>query len=124
MLSSGIDIASLLNKSEENLQEVTNEDDGMSKNAQNSSNSLKSMGKSIEQKNNEKNLTKDKEDVAGEQDVLLKELEASSKGKVKGSLILNYFNSAKRPFTLAFIVVAFLLAQTLASLADIWVSYW
>lgn len=124
VLSSGIDIASILNKSEENLEETNNEGDGMQKNAQNSSNSLKSIGKSIEEKNNEKNLTKDKDDVADEQNVLLKELEASSKGKVKGSLILNYLNSAKRPFSLVFIVIAFLLAQTLASFTDIWVSYW
>lgn len=55
---------------------------------------------------------------------LLKELEASSKKKVKGSLLLHYFNSAKRPYTLVFIIASFLLAQALASIADVWVSYW
>ena len=107
-----------------NLEEGNIEDDGIRKSTKNSSNSLKSIAKSVEEINNEKNLTKDKENGANEQNVLLKELEASSKGKVKGSLIANYFNSAKRPFTLVFIIVTFLLAQTLASLADIWVSYW
>lgn len=124
VLSSGIDIGSILNESEENHEEANNEDEGTRKNAQNSSNSLKSVGKSMEEKNNEKNLVKDKDDVTNEKNVLLKELEASSKGKVEGSLILNYLMAAKRPFSLAFIVVAFLLTQTLASLADIWVSYW
>lgn len=125
MLSSGIDIASMLNRSEENLQGANSEVAGRRKGSQNSSSSLKSIEKTIEELNNEKNLTKGNgDDLANEENVLLKELEASSKGKVKGSLSLNYLKSANRPFTLVFIVAAFLLAQTLASLADIWVSYW
>lgn len=124
MLSSGIDIASILNRSEENLHDENNDDSGYKKNSQNSSSSLKSMDKTSEMINNEKNLSKDNGNVANEQNVLLNELEATSKGKVKGSLIMNYLNSAKRPFSLIFIVITFLMAQTLASLADIWVSYW
>lgn len=124
VLNSGIDIASILNKSEENLQGTDTEIDGVNKNNENSSTSLKSMGKSIEEKNNEKNLSNEKENLADEQNALLNQLEASSKGKVKGSLIINYFKSARKPLTMVFIVVTFLLAQTLASLADIWVSYW
>lgn len=114
----------MLKRTEENLQEATNEDDGNKKATQNSSNSLKSIGKLVEEMNNGKNLTKDKGNIDDEQNALLKQLEASSKGKVKGSLILNYLKSAKRPLTLTFVVVTFVLAQTLASLADIWVSYW
>lgn len=124
VLSSGIDIASILNKSEENLQMENAESDGTRKSTQNSSHSLKSIEKSVEEMNSKNNLFKDKENAPNEQNVLLKELEASSKGKVKGSLLLNYLNSAKRPFALMFIVVTFTLAQTFASLADVWVSYW
>lgn len=54
----------------------------------------------------------------------LKQLEASSKGKIKGSLLVNYFKYAQKPFTLAFLVFSFLFAQILASVSDIWVSYW
>lgn len=118
MLSSGIDIASILNKNEENLEETNNEDDGIRKNAQNSSNSLKSIGKSTEEKN------KDKDDDADEENVLLKEIEASSKGKVKGSLVMNYFKSAHRSCTLIVLVAAFVVSQGLASYADIWISIW
>lgn len=59
-----------------------------------------------------------------EEKELLKELEASSKGKVRGSLVINYLKSSKKPWTLVFLVTSFLLAQILASAADVWVSYW
>ncbi|XP_031631875.1 multidrug resistance-associated protein 4-like isoform X2 [Contarinia nasturtii] len=53
-----------------------------------------------------------------------KELEASSKGKIKGSLILNYIKSSKVPCALALLCTLFLITQAIASTADIWVSYW
>lgn len=59
-----------------------------------------------------------------EEKELLKELEASSKGKIKGSLVLKYLNSSNKTCTLVFLIISFLLAQILASLADIWVAYW
>lgn len=121
-MKSGIDITSILKKDEEDLQERDIEHDGMEENTRNSSNSIKSLEKSIEEIENKK--SNEIESIADEQNALVKELEASSKGKVKGSLIVNYLNSAKRPFTLVFILVTLLLAQALASLADIWVSYW
>lgn len=124
VLNSGIDIASIINDSKENLDEDCNEDNETTKNAKNSSNSLKKIDTSVTLINNEKNQSKDPENVPEEQKELLKELEASSKGKVKGPLILNYLKSAERPFTLVLLLVTFLLAQTLASVADIWVSYW
>lgn len=63
-------------------------------------------------------------DSSKEEIGLLKELEGSSKGKVKGSLLFHYFKSANRTWTLVFIIVAFLLAQIFASVADVWVSFW
>lgn len=59
-----------------------------------------------------------------EESGVLKELEASSKGKVKGSLLFNYFKSTKQPCMLVIMVSTFILAQVLASIADVWVSYW
>lgn len=59
-----------------------------------------------------------------EEKELLKELEASSEGKIKGSLVLMYLKSSNKPCTLVFLIISFLLAQILASLADIWVAYW
>lgn len=55
---------------------------------------------------------------------LLKELESSSKGKVKGSLLLHYFTYANQPFALVFLIAAFFMTQVLVSVADVWVSYW
>lgn len=72
----------------------------------------------------DKNVTKENHNDSKDEKVLSKELEASSKGMIKGSLFVNYITSAKRPFTLAFLVVTFLLTQLLANMADIWVSYW
>lgn len=55
---------------------------------------------------------------------LLRELEASSKGKIKESLLLNYFKYANQPCTLVFLVAVILLTNILAGSADVWVSYW
>lgn len=52
------------------------------------------------------------------------DLEDSSKGKIGGSLLLHYFNSAEQPVVLFVLFVLFLLAQALASAADYWVAYW
>lgn len=86
--------------------------------------SLKSMINSAISLNDEKNVSKEKENDLEEEEMLHKELEASSKGKIEGSLYLNYFKSANRPITLVFLVVTFLTSQVLASFVDIWVAYW
>lgn len=109
-----IDIASMLNCSEENLQETrNNENDGIEKKIQNSSNSLETIDKSLEKMNNKESLTNEKENIVNEQNTLLEKLGASSKEKITGSLIVHYFYSAKRPLT--FVIATFLLAQVLAS---------
>lgn len=59
-----------------------------------------------------------------EEITFVKELEESSKGKVKGSLLLNYIKSSKIPCALALLSALFVITQTIASTADIWVSYW
>lgn len=126
ILNSGIDIANVLNKTKENFEKEEHINDVEIENIlKNSSNSLKNIDIPIVIiGNDQKSLTTDKESPANEQKTLLKELEASSKGKVRGSLIVNYFKSTQRTYTLVVLIVAFLISQGLASFADIWVSVW
>lgn len=126
-MKSGVDIASILDKKEkENQDEEYIDGDGTTEiTKKTSTSSIKKMSNSTASLNSEKSVSKDnvKENLE-EENGLLKELEATSKGTVKGSLIANYFKSAKRPFTLVFLAVSFILSQLLASAADIWVAYW
>lgn len=52
------------------------------------------------------------------------QLEASSKGKVKGSKAAKYFGAGAHWFTLTLLLFSVLATQILASAADIWVSIW
>ncbi|XP_055304324.1 ATP-binding cassette subfamily C member 4-like [Sitodiplosis mosellana] len=51
-------------------------------------------------------------------------MEASSKGKVDGSISLNYFRAGAHWSVLIVVGVLFLIVQLLASAADYWVSIW
>lgn len=115
-----------MNKNEEeNHVEDYIESDGAAKMTRKSSSSaLGKMMNSTASLNSEKSQSKENQTNPEEEKELLKELEASSKGKVKGSLFVNYFKSAKRPCTMIFLLASFLLTQILASVADIWISYW
>lgn len=59
-----------------------------------------------------------------EQNEKMHDLEESSKGKIKGPLILHYFRSAEQPVVLFVLFILFLLAQVLASGADYFIAYW
>lgn len=52
------------------------------------------------------------------------QMEASSKGKVKGSIAANYFAAGAHWSILFLIGISFLIVQFLASAADYWVSVW
>lgn len=52
------------------------------------------------------------------------QMEASSKGTVKGSVTLNYFKAGAHWSMLVTLTIAFLITQFLASAADYWVSVW
>lgn len=52
------------------------------------------------------------------------EMEASSKGKVKGSVALNYYKAGAHWSVVCVMLLSFLVVQLLASAADIWVSVW
>lgn len=52
------------------------------------------------------------------------QMEASSKGKVKGSIAGNYFVAGANWLVLCLLVMAFIVVQLLASATDYWVSIW
>lgn len=60
---------------------------------------------------------------AEEEPEQVKQMESSSKGKVKGSNALNYFRASSNWCVLGMLAVLFVLAQLFASGADYWVSY-
>lgn len=60
--------------------------------------------------------------VAGDEEVA--KLEDTSKRKNGDSTFKTYFRSGANFFVLGFILVLFILAQTLASGCDYWVAYW
>lgn len=64
----------------------------------------------------------DDEDDEGKTEGL--QLEESSKGKVKGSIALNYFRAGSHWSILVVLGILFLVVQLLASAADYWVSIW
>lgn len=52
------------------------------------------------------------------------QMEASSKGTVKGSIPGNYFSAGAHWSVLLIIGIGFIIVQVLASAADYWVSIW
>lgn len=115
ILQSGIDLTTLLNKNEDANKEETNKCDDLA--------IEKTLVTSVPV-NNETNASGEKQNESKEEIQPLKNLESSSRGQIKGSLLWNYFKAAKKPFTLAFLLASFILAQVLASVSDVWVSYW
>lgn len=51
-------------------------------------------------------------------------LEATSKGKIKGSLAAHYFKAGAHWTILLFLLFTFIFTQFLASAVDYWVSVW
>lgn len=119
IMKSGIDISSMMKQNEGEESEANAE-------TMKSASSLSGENvKSSEVINDEKRPSEvDNKDESDEKNQLLKELEASSKGKVKESVLWSYLMSANQPFTLIFLITSILLTQILASLTDVWISYW
>lgn len=63
-------------------------------------------------------------DENGKSVEVLQQMEASSKGQVKGSVSGIYLKSGANFFVLAIVFILFILTQVLASGADYWVSFW
>lgn len=64
------------------------------------------------------------EDDEDTQNQFVSQLEESSKDNVKGSITLNYFKAGAHWSLLLLLLALFLAAQTVASAADIWISFW
>lgn len=123
-MKSGIDIASMLNQNEENDEdEIGNIENDVNTKIK-SKDTLNKMTHSTISITKQNSMSVEKQNNYEEEKTLLKELEESSKGKIKGSLLMQYLKAAERPFTFVFLAVSFLLSQILASLADIWVAFW
>lgn len=119
IVNSGVDFATLL-ATEEDV-EIAQDHRGMRSRASrsNSRSSIKSHS-TASSHSDEDAEDEEKEDfVAGPQ-----ELEASSKGKVKGSLFLQYLQSGAHSPVLLLLFCLFLTAQILASGADYFVAFW
>lgn len=52
------------------------------------------------------------------------QIEASSKGKVEGSMTMNYLKAGANSLTLIILLFSFIFVQFLASTVDYWVSIW
>ncbi|XP_055301713.1 ATP-binding cassette sub-family C member 4-like [Sitodiplosis mosellana] len=89
-----------------------------------SASSHKSPSNSLESLKKESNILEINEKILDEKSVLVKELEATSKGKVNGWMLLNYLHSSDVPCILILLYVSYTITQALASLVDIWVSKW
>lgn len=128
ILKSGIDISSLMKQNEDRESGVaTAESDETIKNSAESARLISTKDEKSSEVINNANIPSSKEgnaDGSGEKNQLLKELEATSKGTVKESVLWSYLKSANQPFTLFFLTVSILLTQIFASFADIWISYW
>ncbi|XP_031637635.1 multidrug resistance-associated protein 4-like, partial [Contarinia nasturtii] len=116
VLKSGVDFTSMLthHKNDEEEADDRNEIENIRKN------STLSKGNSNEEVNNVEEDSKNFD----EQTALTKDLEESSKGKIKGSLLLNYLKSSNIPCAIAILLTLFLMSQIILSVADIWVSHW
>lgn len=121
-MKSGVDLTTIVKEDEESEEENDEKDEVVLKLNKQKSISIEDS-KAVSDLQNGKILEGDQK-IVKEEGGLLKELEASSKGKVKGSLLMKYFKFANRPFALTFLFASFLLAQIFASFADVWVSYW
>lgn len=118
-MKSGIDFASILKQkteSEEQLNDENMKTDIIS--------ATENKNTSTESKFVTENVEGKQKNQPDEEKRLLKELESSSIGKIKGSLAMHYIKSSNQPFIATFVIASFLFAQFLASFADIFVSYW
>ncbi|XP_055317503.1 probable multidrug resistance-associated protein lethal(2)03659 isoform X2 [Sitodiplosis mosellana] len=119
VLNSGVDLASLLKTNEEeNIKKCEIKKLSLKKSEIIMDNSKNIPPQSIA------NESLQQKGVVEEETELLEKLEASSKGQIKGSLIVNYFKASKRPFCLLYLMLSFVLVQILAGSADVFVSRW
>lgn len=121
LVRSGVDFASLL-QAEEPDDTVETQDGGKVRSRTHSRSSTRSASSTSlhsadsEDEPDHENKAKSMENI--------QQMESSSKGKVAGSLIGNYFRSGGNLISLVLVGILFICAQFLASIADYWVSFW
>lgn len=109
---SGVDFAKLVGTVEKDDEKEDSPDKSLSR--QTSSRSSTGSLSSLKSSNDGSVVEKD-EGV---------QMEASSKGKVKGSIAGNYFAAGTHWSILVILGISFIIVQLLASGADYWVSIW
>lgn len=116
LIARGIDL-----ESTPNTEHVTNVEMNAMQTMSHSSSgkSLKSMISTISTVSHSSNL-----DIIPEDDSKTIVLEDTSKGKVKGFILMDYLRSGNAIICLLFIGLLFLCTQGFASASDYWVSYW
>lgn len=114
---SGVDFAELVG-----THEKVNEDnpEGIERqmSRQHSTRSVSSISLNGSADGSDLDVDEDKDEIKGI------EMEASSKGKVKGSVFANYFKSGAHWSILIVLGISFITVQFLASSSDYWVSVW
>lgn len=116
---SGIDFASLLQSDDVTDEETANFTAG-NRSRSNSKSSVRSSKSSL----SESGSKSADEKLTGKSVEALQQMEATSKGQVKGSISGTYLKSGANFCVLAVVFILFILTQVLASGADYWVSFW
>lgn len=96
----------MLNQNENDENEQGKNAEAVRRYSGSSQRSRLSSSESLNKETNQSDENQDEFDGNGE---LVKELEASSKGKIKGSMLLNYLGSSNMPYSLIFMYALFLL---------------
>lgn len=127
LTKSGIDIAELLDVPEEtkNIEDKESISAKRSRTNSRSSNaaskmSLHSLIEDVDTNEEEIDENDRKKSISAP----IAELEKTSKGTVKGSPLGNYMKAGAHPIFVFLLFVLFVATQIIASMADIWVSYW
>lgn len=120
---SGIDFASLLT-ADDKVDEENDGDSTFTATNRSRTNSRSSLKSSRSLSSDSENASADERNANGKSADPLQQMEASSKGQVKGSVSGTYFRSGANIFVLFIIFILFGLTQMLASGADYWVSFW
>jgi ATP-binding cassette, subfamily C (CFTR/MRP), member 4 len=103
LANSGIDIMKLVEETEDKKRSISRSSSASSS------------------KSNIKNNIENKFGTKNEQN---KNIEESSKGKIPGNIVVNYFKNGGGSCSTLIVVTLFILTQTIASTSDYWVGYW
>ncbi|XP_031634328.1 multidrug resistance-associated protein 4-like [Contarinia nasturtii] len=121
VVKNGVEFDNVLKHNEN--EQIEKDEESEEKNRRMSTLSQRSRADSMVSSNKMDNDVEEHEKNSDEKNALM-ELEASSKGKIKGSILHKYLKSSNIPGVTALLFALFSIAQIFASTADVWVSYW